>query len=259
MEPFYVGMGKNDRHLHHLEEAKKRYSRESNKHKLRRIRKILASGASPIIIKIQEEISLDEAIELEMFLINFIGRRDLNSGPLVNLTDGGEGGRNPSIETLEKRAKTNMVRFGSENPASTDICKEKTKKTNLERYGVECYSMTEAHKQASRERFNKRYDEGTHWIQINKKTISENTKKQVAEGRHPFQTTEYRERQRERCRKNNSEMNRIRREREIVRILTNLYKRHQLSQPRGGIWNKPDEWINSEIQRLTSNPFGDAY
>jgi len=32
-----------------------------------------------------------EAIELEIYYINHIGRRDLNKGTLVNLTDGGEG------------------------------------------------------------------------------------------------------------------------------------------------------------------------
>lgn len=38
-----------------------------------------------------ENISFDEAKELEVFLIALIGRADINTGTLVNLTDGGDG------------------------------------------------------------------------------------------------------------------------------------------------------------------------
>ena len=46
---------------------------------------------NPIIEILQSSLSVDEAIELEMFLIELIGRRDLDTGTLVNLTVGGEG------------------------------------------------------------------------------------------------------------------------------------------------------------------------
>lgn len=66
--------------------------------------------------------SEEEALEAERFLVAYYGRKDLNFGPLRNLTDGGEGptslsdkqrkslsdwakGRSPSKETREKLSK----------------------------------------------------------------------------------------------------------------------------------------------------------
>jgi len=40
---------------------------------------------------VADDITWEEAIRAEMFLINMIGRKDLGRGTLVNLTDGGEG------------------------------------------------------------------------------------------------------------------------------------------------------------------------
>lgn len=97
-EPFYIGKGKNNRLYHHLRE--KNLLNDRNKHKTYTINKILNECEISIkdykkyIIKI--EANLDENLSLakEMFYINRIGRKDLNLGPLSNLTDGGD---NPPI------------------------------------------------------------------------------------------------------------------------------------------------------------------
>jgi hypothetical protein len=47
---------------------------------------------------LKENLSLEEAQELEKVLISWYGRRDLEKGTLVNLTDGGEGTTNLSEE-----------------------------------------------------------------------------------------------------------------------------------------------------------------
>lgn len=44
-----------------------------------------------------------EAANLEIELIRYFGRRDLNAGILSNMTSGGEGQANPSKETIAKR------------------------------------------------------------------------------------------------------------------------------------------------------------
>lgn len=51
---------------------------------------------------IADNIEYKDAKELEIFLINIYGRRDLNSGILCNMTDGGDGNNNFSIETKNK-------------------------------------------------------------------------------------------------------------------------------------------------------------
>ena len=55
---------------------------------------------------LKKNITIDEAIELEKILINWYGRRDLMTGILCNMTDGGEGVLNPSID----RKLTNTTR-----------------------------------------------------------------------------------------------------------------------------------------------------
>lgn len=91
MEPFYVGYGKNNRKYHHLNEAIKNPGQKSGEHKLNIIRKILKNNETPIIEVLKENLSREEACELEVKLISEIGRIDLGTGPLTNKTQGGDG------------------------------------------------------------------------------------------------------------------------------------------------------------------------
>jgi hypothetical protein len=77
-EIFYIGIGK----------TKYRLTDQNNRNKywLNIVNKV---GYSIEIIA--ENISYDEALNLERHLIKTIGRKDLGLGPLVNMTDGGEG------------------------------------------------------------------------------------------------------------------------------------------------------------------------
>lgn len=89
-EPLYVGKGKGKQIDRHISEAK-RNKNIHNTHKSGKIRHILSEGLEPIRFKIKENLSEQEAFDLEMELIKLIGRVDLGTGPLTNLTDGGEG------------------------------------------------------------------------------------------------------------------------------------------------------------------------
>ena len=55
-----------------------------------------------------ENLSEDEAFDLEIKLIAEYGRKDLGTGCLLNFTDGGEGLSNPSKETREKISQANI-------------------------------------------------------------------------------------------------------------------------------------------------------
>ena len=96
--PFYVGYGKGDRMLSHLREATREPNPKQGQRKLNTIRKIIKEGSSPIIEIADSELTKEEACELECFLISEIGRLDLGTGPLTNLTMGGDGNRGWSPE-----------------------------------------------------------------------------------------------------------------------------------------------------------------
>lgn len=99
--PCYVGKGKRDRWLHHERRTK-------NLHLSRIIAK--AGGELPKV-KIRHGISEAEAFETERALIVSIGRGKL--GPLVNLTDGGEGacGLRHSEQTKGKIRNHHLIYF----------------------------------------------------------------------------------------------------------------------------------------------------
>lgn len=82
---------------------------------------------------IHSDVDWNEACELEKHLISLFGRKDLETGNLINLTDGGEGslgtiisektrqklsearkGKNPSEETRQKLSKVNKGKTLSE-------------------------------------------------------------------------------------------------------------------------------------------------
>lgn len=87
-EPFYIGISKRESRINkHISDAK----RESKSIKDRTILKILESKKEPIRYKLYDKISLYSAKRLEIYLIKLIGRRNLNEGPLSNLTNGGDG------------------------------------------------------------------------------------------------------------------------------------------------------------------------
>lgn len=89
--PFYVGYGKNKRMFDHLNEAAKNPKAVPGQHKLNKIRKMLRGGFVPKIEVISSNLTKDEAIKLEIELIEKIGRSDLGLGPLTNMTRGGDG------------------------------------------------------------------------------------------------------------------------------------------------------------------------
>jgi len=99
-KPFYVGYGKNNRIEQHL------LKREMNRKcfKSCKIKSILNDNKSPIFIKIKENLTFENANELEIKYINLLGRLDNNTGILTNHTDGGQGTKNKilSKETKEK-------------------------------------------------------------------------------------------------------------------------------------------------------------
>ncbi len=118
-EPFYVGKGHEYQYLKHLKEAQNNKTIKGNKHKFYKIQKILKEGLKPIILKVENNLTEQQAFDLEIYLIWAIGRSDLKLGTLTNLTNGGEGvsGYKHNSSTKNKiKSKLIGKMIGEKNP-----------------------------------------------------------------------------------------------------------------------------------------------
>jgi len=112
-EPFYVGKGNGNRYLAHFKlDDTRRYN---NPHNTRKIKKIFREGHEIEVRIVRKDISDKEAMSLEIKLIKLMGRHNLGTGPLTNLTDGGEGSSNQGLSTRRKRSRS-MKKVLSEKP-----------------------------------------------------------------------------------------------------------------------------------------------
>lgn len=98
--PCYVGKGRGNRWERHQGRAK-----NSNRHLGSIIDQGRAAGKELPRIKVAEDLTEESAFELERLLIGCLGRGD--AGPLVNLTDGGDGpsGYKPSAELIRRQVE----------------------------------------------------------------------------------------------------------------------------------------------------------
>ena len=66
------------------------------------------------VLFLKTGLTFAESVEHERYMIAVLGRKDLGTGLLRNLTDGGEGAPNPSPETRQKISEANLGRPLSE-------------------------------------------------------------------------------------------------------------------------------------------------
>jgi hypothetical protein len=127
-KPIYVGKGKNNRY-------KLNYKRnEFFKNKINKIKKL---GLEPIVFKLYENLNEEKSFEFEKNLIKEIGRLDLGTGPLLNMTDGGEGisgykhtekNKNRIRKNQPSRNNENNPMFGKYHSIETKIIMSKKRK-----------------------------------------------------------------------------------------------------------------------------------
>jgi hypothetical protein len=141
-EFFYIGIGNDNNYTR----ANKKIQRTKHWHNI-------VNKTDYEVIIIEDNLSWEEACEREKYWIKFYGRKDLQEGNLVNLTDGGEGavGVIRSEETKEKLRKIHTGRKHSKESLKkmSDAQKERFKTSPSPRKGV---TLTDETKEKIREK-----------------------------------------------------------------------------------------------------------
>lgn len=108
-QPFYIGKGKKNRIKNHLQPK----SLNDNSIKSNTIRSITKeTNELPLHYKVFENLTYEEANNIEINMIKHFGRINLKNGILSNMTDGGEGFKNMII-TDETRLKMSNTAKGT--------------------------------------------------------------------------------------------------------------------------------------------------
>jgi len=118
-EPIYIGKGQNERYLEHIKYLKK----HTNDHFKKKINRLLKEGFSKQdienhILIYKDNLTEQEAFDLEAKLIKEIGRSDLKLGPLTNHTNGGDG-VSGYIFKSEDRRKISDSKIGKKRSEET--------------------------------------------------------------------------------------------------------------------------------------------
>ena len=129
-EPFYIGKGKGDRIKCHFNPSRLNKPHRRNS----KIKKLYSLSLKPIIEKIKENLDEFTAMNMEQEYITTIGRIDLGTGPLTNMTNGGEGmsGYICKEATRKKRSKSLKGRVPwNKGVKYSDVVKVKMSKTAI--------------------------------------------------------------------------------------------------------------------------------
>ena len=166
-EVFYIGIGSDSTY-------KRAYSKRGrNDHWKKLINKV-----GYVVEIIEDDIDWETACMNEIKLILEYGRTDLGTGCLVNKTDGGDGHKNPSLETRLKISKGNKGKIISEE------AKEAIRKSNK---NIEYKLSSEHLEKLTNSKIGKKYTE-EHKLNISlsklgkkRKPFSEETKIKMRE------------------------------------------------------------------------------
>jgi hypothetical protein len=139
-EPIYVGKGTKNRINQHLLII----NQGKNSLFYSKLRKIIKDGFEPLRCKVIENLTEEESLLIERQLISLIGRIDIESGSLCNMTEGGEIG---FTRTEESRLKLSESKKGNKNPMFGKTTTQKQKDSVNEARKLGKIKLTETGRQ----------------------------------------------------------------------------------------------------------------
>ncbi len=110
--PFYIGKGYGSRDTDHFRLCRHKNTKNDCPDFYARLRELLDSGIKPDHRRLVKNLPLPTARILEKFFIDALGRIDLDTGPLTNLTDG----RSLGPRARQRMSKSKTVWFSSLTP-----------------------------------------------------------------------------------------------------------------------------------------------
>lgn len=164
-EPFYVGKGNNFRaytknRTNYWKSIYKKYGRD--------------------VILLEDNLTETEAFELEKYWITRIGRKDINTGPLINFTDGGDGcsGMKHSEETKERLRQLNLgKKHTDETKEKVSIAMKGRIMTDLHKQRIGIPRKNIPRKESTKQKISKTLKE---YFKDNKRILSEETKRKIS-------------------------------------------------------------------------------
>ena len=144
-EVIYIGQGTKSKN----EFARSRvHVKRKDKHPFtQRLQKMAREGVQPVIEILIEGIDKELADLIETEAIDKYGRKDLGKGPLLNLTDGGDGGKHLGPETSAKKSAS--IKKALSTPESR-AARSKAQKESCARPEVK-HNRSEAQKRAQKD------------------------------------------------------------------------------------------------------------
>lgn len=116
-EPYYIGVSNTETYYRredvHIKYAKIKKDVCNNRLKMNIINKIVKNGFEPISIKVLENMTKEYSYKMEIDIIKNIGTRIAKTGPLSNISLGGDGGdtftNNPRKEEIREKHRLNAI------------------------------------------------------------------------------------------------------------------------------------------------------
>ena len=136
-QPFYIGKGTGSRMYQHIREAERTTYTHRPVHN--KIRSIISKGGE-VEYKKFECLTEDEAFAEEKRYIALFGRRDLGLGPLMNLSDGGEGAQRNRDSVERTAAKHRGMKRSDESKENMRQAQHKLSVEHKQKYGGKGHS-----------------------------------------------------------------------------------------------------------------------